>query len=179
MDKKELRRIIRERKASHSKEELKVMSDSICRNVMKDGVWRAAGVVLLYHALTDEVCTDMLIRNAEMMNKTVLLPVVVGDELELRVYEGEESLSIGAYGIKEPTGRLFPESEYHRIDLAIIPGMAFDAHNNRLGRGKGYYDRLLPKLSKAYKIGVCFPFQILDSIPCEEHDVRVNENVCK
>ena len=175
MEKKELRRIVRERKAAYSKESLKVMSDDICRSVMADGAWRASGVVLLYHALADEVCTDMLIRSAEIMNKTILLPVVVGDELELRVYEGRESLTLGSYGILEPTGTLFPESEYHKIDLAIIPGMAFDEHRNRLGRGKGYYDRLLPKISNAYKIGVCFPFQLMECIPSEPHDVKVNE----
>ena len=75
----------------------------------------------------------------------------------------------GAFGILEPTGEVF--SDYDNVDAAIIPGMAFDGHGNRLGRGKGYYDRLLPRLTKAYKIGVCFPFQYFDEIPSEEHDV--------
>ena len=177
MEKNELRRIIRERKASHSAEDLAKMSEAVCRSLMNDGAWRAAGVVLLYHALSDEVDTDMLIRSAEMQNKTVLLPVVVGDDLELRLYEGKESLLPGPFGILEPMGPVFPESKYHMIDFAVIPGMAFDSHCNRLGRGKGYYDRLLPRLINAMKIGVCFPFQFIEAIPSEPHDVKVNEVV--
>lgn len=173
MEKKELRQIIRARKASYSKEQLEVMSVSVCRDIMQDGAWRAAGVVLLYHALPDEVNTELLIERAVFMGKTVLLPVVVGDDLELRVYEGDSSLSVGAFGIKEPTGPVFPVSEYDSINLAIVPGMAFDAYGNRLGRGKGYYDRLLPRLRNAMKIGVCFPFQMVERVPSEVHDVKV------
>lgn len=173
MEKKELRQIIRARKASYSKEQLEVMSVSVCRDIMQDGAWRAAGVVLLYHALPDEVNTELLIERAVFMGKTVLLPVVVGDDLELRVYEGDSSLSVGAFGIKEPIGPVFPLSEYDSINLAIVPGMAFDAYGNRLGRGKGYYDRLLPRLRNAMKIGVCFPFQMVERVPSEVHDVKV------
>lgn len=175
MDKKELRHYIREQKKMHSADELSAMSCRICESIKMDGVWRASGVVLLYHALSDEVDTQILIDNAMFVGKKVLLPVVVGDDLELRVYEGPESLSQGAFGILEPTGALYPESDYDKIDLAIIPGMAFDSYCNRLGRGKGYYDRLLPRLTNAYKIGVCFPFQRLENIPSEPHDCKVNE----
>ena len=178
MEKKDLRKIIRERKKAYTKEQLDSMSVDICKGLMMDGAWRAAGIVLLYHALPDEVSTDMLIHSAEMMDKVILLPVVVGDDLELRIYEGPSSLKVGAYGIMEPVGPIFPESEYDRIDLAIIPGMAFDPYGNRLGRGKGYYDRLLPRLGNALRIGVCFPFQKVDSVPSEAHDIKVNDVVC-
>lgn len=177
MDKKELRRYIRDQKKQHSVAELSVMSCQICESIKIDGVWRAAGVVLLYYALPDEVDTKILLDSAVFMGKTVLLPVVVGDSLELRVYEGLDSLSQGAFGILEPTGMIYPQSDYDKIDLAIIPGMAFDVYGNRLGRGKGYYDRLLPNLSNTYKVGVCFPFQKLDCIPSEPHDIKVNEVV--
>ena len=63
------------------------------------------------------------------------------------------------------------------IGGAIIPGVAFDRHGARLGRGKGYYDRLLPQLSNAYRIGICFPFQMLEHLPSEPHDVLMNEIV--
>ena len=63
------------------------------------------------------------------------------------------------------------------IDLAVIPGVAFDRHGVRLGRGKGYYDRLLPLMLNAYRIGICFPFQLLEQLPSEPHDVLMNEVV--
>ena len=67
------------------------------------------------------------------------------------------------------------EDNYDEIQLAIIPGMAFDRAWHRLGRGKGYYDRLLPKLKKAHLLGICFPFQLLDEVPTEPHDVKMQE----
>ena len=73
----------------------------------------------------------------------------------------------------EPTGPLF--ADYSKIQLAIIPGMGFDRQGNRLGRGKGYYDRMLAKLSHAYKIGVCFPFQLFDKIPTDIYDITMDE----
>jgi 5-formyltetrahydrofolate cyclo-ligase len=75
----------------------------------------------------------------------------------------------------EPTGELFPVESYHEIDLAVIPGVAFDRLGARLGRGKGYYDRLLSQMPNAYKIGICFPFQLLERLPSEPHDVLMNE----
>lgn len=102
----------------------------------------------------------------------IILPVIKGEKLELRCYNGMQGLRKGSYNIEEPTGPLF--SEYAKIDLAIIPGVAFDAMGNRLGRGKGYYDRLLPYM-EAYRIGICFGFQVIDGIPAEPFDCVMNE----
>ena len=71
--------------------------------------------------------------------------MVKGDDLELRLYTGDDRLTEGAFHIDEPTGTAF--TDYAAIDLAVIPGVAFDRRGNRLGRGKGYYDRLLPPAS--------------------------------
>ena len=125
--------------------------------------------------MPDEVCTHDLIRTLYAQGKTVLLPTVVGDELSLHIYEGEDSLTIGkSFGIQESKGLLF--NDYSRIDLAIIPGMAFTLQGDRLGRGKGYYDRLLPHLHCPL-VGIAFPFQILSFIPTEPHDIRMTEVV--
>lgn len=166
--KKELRKLIRERKALCTMEERAKLSEEICRKVMATQEWQDARTVLLYHALPDEVNTLSILR---ARGKTLLLPVVVGDDLELRVFDG--STAEGAFHIQEPTGQLF--TDYPSIDLAIIPGMAFDAEGHRLGRGKGYYDRLLPRLTHAYRLGICFPFQLLDSVPTEEHDIKMHK----
>ena len=136
--------------------------------------WQEARTVLLYHSLPDEPDTHAFVRQWAG-KKRILLPVVVGDDLELRVYTDDGSLRTGAFHIAEPTGKAF--TDYAAIDLAIVPGVAFDREGNRLGRGKGYYDRLLPRL-KAYKIGLCFPFQLVESIPAEAHDVRMDEIIC-
>ena len=128
--------------------------------------------MLLYHSLPDEVDTHAFIRRWSA-RKRILLPVVKGDDLELRLYTGDDCLTEGAFHIDEPTGTAF--TDYAAIDLAVIPGVAFDRRGNRLGRGKGYYDRLLPRIPTAYKLGLCFPFQLLDQIPAEAHDIPMDE----
>ena len=106
--------------------------------------------------------------------KTVVLPVVTGEgEMELRVYHGADSLRRGAFDILEPVGERF--TDYESIDLAVIPGMAFDDSGHRLGRGKGYYDRFLVNLPHCYKIGMCFDFQRVEHVPCESTDIAVDE----
>lgn len=132
----------------------------------------AAKTILLYHSLKDEVNTHEFIKKWSH-DKRILLPVVVGDDLELRLYTGPEDLKLGAYGIDEPTGTLF--TDYAAIDLIAVPGVAFDRKGNRLGRGKGYYDRLLPRIPSAYKIGICFPYQLVEEVPAEPFDIRMDE----
>ena len=131
-------------------------------------------VILLYSALPDEVPTQSLMDDLVAQGKTVVLPRVVSDtDMELRRYTGQQDLQTGAYGIMEPTGELF--TDYDAIDVAIIPGMAFDTEGHRLGRGKGYYDRFLARVPHLYKIGLCFSWQMVDHVPCDEHDAVMDE----
>lgn len=134
--------------------------------------FRAAHTVLLYHSLKDEVDTHAFIRKWSG-KKQILLPVVVDDDLELRKYTVPEDLIPGAFGIEEPTGERF--TDYAAIDFIAVPGVAFDPKGNRLGRGKGYYDRLLPRIPSAYKAGICFPFQLIEEVPAEPFDIRMDE----
>lgn len=133
--------------------------------------FRAANTVLLYHSLADEVDTHAFIGKWSG-EKRILLPVVAGDELELRIYTGTDDMAKGSYGIEEPTGEVF--SDYAAIDFIVVPGVAFDSKGNRLGRGKGYYDRLLPHIPSAYKAGICFPFQLVEEVPAEAFDIRMD-----
>lgn len=137
-------------------------------------VVQSARTVLLYSALPDEVPTQSLIDDLTAQGKTVLLPRVISDtDMELRRYTGQHDLQSGAFGIMEPTGTLF--TDYASIDVAIIPGMAFDAAGHRLGRGKGYYDRFLTRIPQSYKIGLCFSWQVVDIVPSDAHDVVMDE----
>ena len=169
--KTEIRKQIRLLKKQYNAEELKEMSRNAIQRIEAHPSFLSAKTVLLYSSLADEVDTKPLI-SKYAAKKTILLPTVVGDDLELHVYHAESETKKGVFGIEESKGPLF--TDYATIDLAVIPGMAFDRNGNRLGRGKGYYDRLLPKLN-GKKIGVCFSFQFLDSIPCEKHDIPMDE----
>lgn len=175
MTKKELRQAVRAQKKLHSACQMAAMSEEICRKVLESACWQESQTLLLYYPLTDEVDVRPLIFKAVEAGKRVLLPVCVGNELELYPYEGEASLMVGSYGIMEPKGTKFLPERYSEIDMAIIPGMAYDRTGHRLGRGKGYYDRLLPQLGRARLQGVCFPFQFLDEVPADAHDVSVHD----
>ena len=169
--KKALRAEIKEKIAELSPDEKTRLSEMILSEIEQLPEFKKAKNILLFRSLPDEVIThDFLDKWRE--HKCLLLPAINGDELELRYYEGGENLKTGSFGIQEPQGELF--AEWDNVDVILVPGVAFDRNRNRLGRGKGYYDRLLPKLS-GVKIGVCFPCQLIDRVPCREWDVKVDK----
>ena len=174
MEKKDLRKFIRMQKGMFSAEELETMSEVVISKMMAHPSVKRASTILMYHSLDDEVNTHGVLDKLLAQGKRVLLPAVISEtEMELRCYEGPQDLSDGFFNIMEPVGKTF--TDYDSVDVAIVPGMAFDPRGHRLGRGKGYYDRLLPLLTNAYKIGICFNFQFVPGVPAEEHDVRMDE----
>ena len=175
MDKKELRQFIRNEKRQYSSSQLEELSLSVLSRLNGNEHLQRAETILMYYSLPDEVNTHVYIDQLLERGKKILLPEVIdGENMVIREYTGKHDLKEGAFHIMEPIGSLFPEERYQEIDLAIIPGMAFDAKRNRLGRGKGYYDRFLQKIPQVYKIGICFPFQLIDKIPTEETDIKMD-----
>lgn len=170
-DKNKLRNTIRSVIRSKSKDNLIVQSRAIISRLQSHPLFLSAKTILLFHSLPDEVDTHELIKNIQN-DKIILLPSVVGDELVLHRYQSSDLTHVGDFGIIESDGITF--EAYQDIDLAIIPGVAFDSKGHRLGRGRGYYDRFLPNL-KCYTIGVCFSFQLVDAVPTEDFDKSVDE----
>lgn len=169
--KKILRKQIREEKKRHQANELMTISSTLLKQLEQHPRFINAQTILCYHSLGDEVQTHAFVEKWHLCKK-ILLPVVVGDVLELRHYTGKDCLKIGAFGIEEPIGEKF--TQYDEIELSIIPGVSFDKQGNRLGRGKGYYDKLLPSLD-SYNIGICYQFQVRERIPCEPFDQKMDE----
>jgi len=169
--KKALRRTIKEIKKNISSEKMMYDSELIFKQVESLPQFKDAKTVLAYWSLPDEVSThDFVMKWAS--RKKMVLPMVVGDILELREFNGLGELITGSsFGIQEPqTGKLVSSRD---IDFAVIPGIAFDAKGNRLGRGKGYYDKLL-KQTNIYKVAVGFDFQVVESIPVLPFDIPVD-----
>ncbi len=172
MDKTELRRLVRAEKRRYSLDEKKELSIPIMHKVEMLPLWSNVSTVLLYWSMDDEVYTHDFVRRW-FDKKYLLLPCVEGNDLLLRRYSGPESMKPGPqFGIPEPTGPVFDELE--KIQMIVVPGMAFDTHNNRMGRGRGFYDRLLKSTPNAVKVGVAFPFQVFDAIPVEPFDVPMD-----
>ena len=169
---KELRKQVKVLKSQYSLEQKVEMSRPLWKELEQTDFFKEARTVLLYWSMDDEVFThDYVCKWAG--EKTVLLPCVKGDVLELRVFKGMESLQPGeAFGILEPVGELY--TDYDAIDLIVVPGVAFDRHGNRLGRGRGYYDKILKETHVARKVGICFGFQFVEEVPVDELDVRMD-----
>lgn len=172
MEKCEIRRMMRDRKRTLTPEEKLRRSDIIMRRMEQMLQFKEARVVLLYWSMADEVQTHDFI-NRIYRDRVVLLPCVDGDDLRLRQYTGPECLVAGEqFGIGEPTG---PEwTDLKAINFIAVPGVAFDKQRNRMGRGRGFYDRLLKSTSNAIKVGLAYDFQLMDQIPVEPHDVAMD-----
>lgn len=167
--KKKLRKELTAEKKKFSIDEKRDFSEAIWCSLELIPDFQKSEVVLLYYSLPDEVYTHQFIEKWSD-KKTILLPVVVQEQLVLRPYDKSKLVS-GVFGIQEPVGVDF--TDWDTIDLIIVPALGYDRQGNRIGRGGGYYDRLLPQL-KATKIGVCFPFQLVDKVPTEEFDSKVD-----
>ena len=165
--KQALRKDMAAKKSAFTATELLDRSVLILRRLEESPLFQAAEQVALYHALPGEVQTAAFIERWHQQ-KRLFLPLVVGDDLRLLRYTGPASLQKGAFGIWEPKPD-GEEAEAGEIDLIIVPGVAFDAQCHRLGRGRGFYDRLLSSLH-APKIGICFDFQLVPSVPVESFD---------
>ena len=171
MEKQELRRQIRAAKKAVPFCEKLTRSASIMQQVETLPQFVQANTVLLYWSMDDEVQTHDFV-NRWYKDKTLLLPCVDGDELRLRRYTGPECMTAGEqFGIGEPVGDDFSGN----IDVIIVPGVAFDRQGNRIGRGRGYYDRFLCQHLDVKRIGICFDFQLVDAVPTEPLDITMDE----
>lgn len=165
-----LRKLVKVRVKAISFAEREKRATALLRAVWEHPAFEQAQNVLLFWPLPDEINTIPLIEHAYAVGKNIFLPVVVGDDLVIKPYN-PKAMKSGAFGILEPQGD--PVSPV-QLDLIIVPGVALDAAGNRMGRGKGFYDRLLAGTS-ATTIGVCYAEQYYLSIPTEPHDVPLND----
>jgi 5-formyltetrahydrofolate cyclo-ligase len=168
--KESIRQHIAEQKKQYSPSDLSAKSEEVFSVLEITGVFQQAKYILIYNSLSDEVSTAAFL-SKWAKEKEFYLPVVSNNDLVVRKYEANGNYTTSALGVKEPVGENIINC--NKIDLVIVPGIAFDRKMNRLGRGKGYYDRFLSTL-KATKIGVCFDFQLLDNIPTDAHDVKMD-----
>ncbi len=144
-------------------------AEEVFSQLEKTAAFMMAENILMYHSLPDELSTIKFLKKWHD-RKRFFLPRVNGVNLDILPYE-ETRLELGSFHIEEPTGN--DKANVEDIELMIIPGVAFDRKGNRLGRGKGFYDRLL-STSKATKVGVGYEFQLFDLIPSESHDVAMD-----
>lgn len=152
-------------------------SERILSNLELNQHFQEAKVVMLYFSLSDEVRTHRFIQKWSR-SKTILLPVTKNHEICLRYFTSLDDMEESEFHINVPREATYENQD--SIDLIIVPGMAFTDDGKRLGRGGGYYDRFLCRLDMRpiYRIGVCYPCQLMNELPVESHDVLMNEVYC-
>lgn len=163
-----LRQIILEKRLSLKTVEVTAFSQSLIEKIRKHPFYQKSNVVGLYSAIKNEPDLSPLLKD----KKVFLLPKVVGDNLIYVRTERKVSLVKSELGILEPKGL---KDERDTLDLIIIPGIAFDLKGNRIGFGKGFFDRFLSTQKSTYVIGVAYPFQIQSNIKTTSFDIPVNE----
>lgn len=169
MEKYEIRRKIKNMRGMLLEKERIDAAREVFDRLEKTAAFLMADRILMYHSLPDELSTHEFLDKWKSRKK-FFLPRVNGVNLDILPYD-ESRLELGAFHIEEPVGEDTVNPE--EIELVVVPAVAYDRKGNRLGRGKGFYDRLLAE-TRATKIGVAYEFQMLDEIPAEPHDVRMD-----
>lgn len=170
-DKKMARQRIKRLISVMAPEKKALQSAAVWDRLEHTDAFRNATDILIYWSMDDEVQTPQFIEKWTAAGKRFYLPSIQDEDLVVKRYEG--TLKPGdQFGIPEPTGEQV--TDLSPITLVIVPGRAFDAQGNRMGRGRGFYDRLLPKLPHALKAGVCFDCQKLPSVPTDENDIKMD-----
>ena len=167
--KQRMRELLVQKRRMLAAEQRTSLSESILSQLEKMTVFQDAKTVLLYYPKNNEVDVLPLFKRYKR-DKTLLLPVTHHNGMTAHPYEGNDKMHRGKFGIPEPTT---PEFQ-GKIDLIIVPAVAFDRAGNRLGRGGGYYDRFLKKQPHATLIGVGYDFQLVDEVPIRKHDQKVH-----
>lgn len=166
-----VRKLVRALREKQPEAEYYLDSEFILQHVAHSEAFMKARIILAYWSIKGEVFTHDFVRHWSH-HKTILLPVVEGDQMAVRKYNEARGLQPGeGFGIPEPVGENYTTLD--SIDFVIVPGIAFDTRCNRMGRGKAYYDRFLPRL-KALKAGICFKYQYFDTIPTDTFDIQMD-----
>jgi 5-formyltetrahydrofolate cyclo-ligase len=174
-DKAEIRKELLSKRDNIPLEVRRSKNRMILERLLSLDEFRNAGVIFFFASFKTEVDTAEMIKSSLLSGKRVILPKVDKDRYELQLYEIRDfgELVPGYMGIPEPP---FQERRMsiNDADIVIIPGAGFDASGNRIGYGGGYYDRLLSGLKKQTPvIAPAYEEQVVDSIPSEPHDIRV------
>lgn len=174
--KQDLRRRITKKRNILSKSEVLEKSSRIKKRIFEMDYFRDAQTILFYVSYGNEVYTHDMIKESIEMGKTIVVPKSVTKDYSLILSRltNWNDLEVGAYNILEPKKESIKGVDIGSIDLIIVPGVVFDESGNRVGHGKGYYDRLLSDSRNIPSMGLAFEFQIVENIKSEQHDEKID-----
>ena len=176
MSKKHVRQILKQKRHNMSRDEMLSKSEKIKNTLFGTTEFQNAKTILFYVSYDNEVFTHDMIKSCINQGKSVIVPIsnVENKSLILSEISDWTDLVEGAYGILEPKKESITTASIDEIGLIIVPGVGFDKKGHRIGHGMGYYDKLLHVCKDITKIGLSFELQLLDSLPVEDHDIKMN-----
>lgn len=177
MDKSRLRHELLIKRRSLTDGEVFTASKKITEIISCWPLYIKAKVILSYLSMPEEPQTDELIVNAIQLNKIICVPRLLscyGYMEAVRLYSLKDAVIGEKLGLRQPDLRKSETVSPDSIDLILVPGVAFDLKGNRLGMGAGYYDRFLPSAQNAIFAGIAWDFQIVSSVPNEDHDIALD-----
>lgn len=177
IDKKELRKQQKSKRNSMNETEKQNFDSAIFEKVITSDEYIKAKSIFIFVSYQNEVDTHKIIEHSLKCGKIVTVPRVISKEegMDAVRIESFEDLESGAYGILEPK-KSIPSYDKKKIDIIYLPGLAFDNKGGRIGYGAGYYDRFLKEIDSAViKIGLGYSFQMIDEVPMDKYDIRIDK----
>ena len=174
-DKKLLRKEMRARRKSLTEIEREIFSNEITEKFLAQEIYQTSEFLMAYVSMAEEVQLQKIFTDAFNRKKILAIPLIIGKgEMAAVEVPNFESLEIGEFGILTVRKDLRKIIAPEKINCVIVPGAAFDLNFNRLGLGGGYYDKFLPRAVNAKKIALAYDFQIVENVPTEPHDFKVD-----
>lgn len=168
MEKKEIRKQYKMLRNKMSEMEVKEKSDRICQNIILSNLFQQVERIMAYAPLGNEVDIRPVMEEGWRQQKRIAFPKVFGDTMRYFEVSSFSQLEEGTFHVMEPV-------ETNPVDwknaLVLVPGVAFDRQGNRMGYGKGYYDRFFEEKSGCVKAGVAYELQVVDQLPTKENDL--------
>ena len=173
--KKILRREFLSKRAAIPHDERDRISHELIKKFLATEIYREAKIIMAYASTPDELQLNELFAACFADKKILAIPFIVGKG-RMRAVEvpNFDALEVGEFNILTVKRELRKFIDPAQIDCVIVPGAAFDLSGGRLGLGGGYYDRFLPLAVNAKKIALAYNFQLVDSLPTEEHDAKID-----
>ncbi len=176
--KQEIRKFYKQLRNDMDREQVAALSSEICKQILESPLFQAAEYIYAYYPLGNEADIRPVAEEAWRQGKQVAFPKVFGDEMYFFEVGDFSQLAEGAFGVMEPLsvndGGTARPVDWRRLDtLVLTPGVAFDRHGNRMGFGKGYYDRHFTEKNRYIMLGVAYELQMAEELPTSEFDVAL------
>jgi len=169
----ELRKILRKQRAQISWQQASRSSMQVAKHILACDAFRKAQCIMGFLAFGNELSVDLVLAEALAQGKTAAVPYIISaTDFVPAELQNMQHFALDRFGIRtvpQPIGQISPE----QIALALVPGVAFGSDGSRMGMGAGYYDRFLPRAKNAVIMGVAYDCLMQQTLPCDEHDVKM------